>query len=131
MTQGAAITRQAPVVDREGNRLRSPKEAYMTYSPMAGALVALAAISAAPLYMSAIAAPTECQGISAEKASRLNDKFRGNGTVAPADGDVTIQTPCGAVVCNAGRGFARPKDTRVDGANIGNPGGRKCTWASK
>jgi hypothetical protein len=69
------------------------------------------------------ASPTlvACQGISAERASRLNDKFRGNGTLTPDDGEVTIQTPCGAVGCRAGRGFARPKDSRVDGPQIATP----------
>jgi hypothetical protein len=69
--------------------------------------------------------------MSALQASRLNDKYRGNGTIAPGDGQVTIPTPCGTVVCTAGWGYARPKDTRVDGAIISTPSGRTCSWASQ
>jgi hypothetical protein len=96
-----------------------------------GMSMALAVAVIAAGVMPAYSAPAACQGITAEKASRLNDKYRGNGTLRPGDGRVTIQTPCGAVICSAGSGYARPADTRVDGAVIGTPVARLCSWAAQ
>jgi hypothetical protein len=92
----------------------------------AGVGVALIASGfAAPAH----SAPAACNGVTAERASRLNANYRGNGTLRPGDGRVTIQTPCG--VCSAGSGFARPSDSRVDGAATGAPVARQCSWASQ
>jgi hypothetical protein len=101
----------------------------MSFKPVAACLMVALIVSGfvAPAH----SAPAACNGISAERASRLNANYRGNGTLRPGDGRVSIQTPCGAVVCSAGSGFARPSDSRVDGAVTGAPVARQCSWASQ
>jgi hypothetical protein len=72
--------------------------------------------------------PTICERISAEQASRLNRNYHGSGTLDRRDGRVTIETPCGTVVCIAGGGYGRPSDSMLDGPRIGPASPRICEW---
>jgi len=72
--------------------------------------------------------PAICERISAQQASRLNPNYHGSGTLDRRDGRVTIQTPCGTVICIAGGGYGRPSNPMLDGPRIGPASPRICEW---
>ena len=92
--------------------------------------IAIATLVTAPV-PAASRTPAVCQGITAERASRLNRDYHGRGTLVRSAGEVTIQTPCGPVICRAGGGYALPSNPLIDGERSGSVNyPRLCFWAA-
>src|ERR1700681_3038834 len=101
-------------------------------SRCASIAVAIFAVTtlATPPVQAASPKPAVCRGISAERASRLNRNYHGQGTLVSSAGEVTIQTPCGPVICRAGGGHTHPSNPMLDGERNGQQlYARICSWA--